>query len=154
MNYRNASLDAVSMIAEYVDIQSYLVEMFKYKFPLSDWKLLLDCPEHGCFWAMGEEWKFYKHGVGIAFTGKRTGTFVDVHVGIEFYPQAFDFWRISQYFESIGVQQLMWNSHFFNVADEGGADALLHSMQKDCLLEIKLEKRILYILAGADKNNL
>jgi hypothetical protein len=141
------SPDAVTVILEFVELQDNLISAFREAFPqIADWEYLLDCPKSGDFWALEEEWEFHRHGAGICFTGQKSGKVVDAHWGISSSPRAFDAWRLSQYFESIGIETIGYLSDVFEVCDEDGAEALLNSLLKDGEIATAFEPRKLYTL--------
>lgn len=145
MNSLTKSVDVVAIILEFVDLQSNLISAFRQTFPkITDWEYLLDCPRSGCFLAQGEEWKFQRHGVGICFTEQKSGKVVDAHVGISEYLRAFDAWRLCQYFDSIGIEKIVYLSDVFEVCDEDDTEYLLKCLLKDGLIEFALAPRKLY----------
>jgi hypothetical protein len=55
------------------------------------------------------EWRCLVHGVGVRFCNLRDGTVIDAHVGVLDHPMAFDAFRLSEYFESIGFHPSSFN---------------------------------------------
>ena len=137
MNSTTKTADVVALVLEFVELQTHLILAFRQTFPqITDWENLLDCPRAGCFRAQGEEWNFQRHGVGICFTRQNIGTVVDAHVLLDSEPRAFDEWRLSQYFESIGIEKLDYLSNVFEVCDEDGTAELMNCLLKDSLIAI------------------
>ncbi|MBD2773022.1 DUF6896 domain-containing protein [Iningainema tapete] len=138
------SVDVVAIILEFIEIQNSLLKAFREKYSqIIDWKYLLDSPRSGYILAQNEEWKFQRHGVGICFTGQKSGKVVDVHVGMSEYPTAFDVWRLCQYFESIGIEKIGHLSKDFDVTDEDGIEELFNCLLQDGLIA-ESEQRKLY----------
>ncbi len=147
MNYPTKTADIVAIILEFVELQNNLISAFRETFPqITDWEYLLDSPRAGCFGSLGEEWKFQRHGVGICFTGQKSGKVVDAHLGMSEYPRAFDSWRLAQYFDSIDMQKIDYFSDIFEVGDEDGMEKLLNYLLKDGSIAIALGQRKLYKL--------
>ncbi|MEC4813901.1 MAG: hypothetical protein SAK29_11605 [Scytonema sp. PMC 1069.18] len=93
-----------------------------------------------------ESWKFQRHGVGIYFIGSQSGKVVDVHLGVFKHPKAFDAWRLVQYFESIGIQNIVYCSKIFNFTEEEQIESLLNCILQDNLIEKVVETQKLYTL--------
>ncbi|MBW4681853.1 MAG: hypothetical protein KME19_17310 [Microcoleus vaginatus WJT46-NPBG5] len=143
----NKPKESVEIILEFVELQHNLIFAFQQTFPhLNDWEYMLDFPQSGNFYALGEEWKFQRHGKGICFTGQKSGKVVDAHAGILTYPKAFDAWRLEQYFDSIGVETTVYKLNVFNIVDEDGTEKLLDTLLKDSLITLALERPKLYLL--------
>lgn len=135
------------IVGEFVELQYNLIFAFQQTFPhLNDWEYMLDFPRSGNFYALGEEWKFQRHGKGICFTGHKSGKVVDAHAGISAYPKAFDAWRLEQYFDSIGVENTVYKFNVFNILDEASAEKLLDALLKDGLITLTLNRPKLYLL--------
>lgn len=132
MNYLTKNVDAVAIIQEFVNLQDELISVFRQKYSnLSEGTYLLDYPPSGYFHASKEEWKFQRHGVGICFTGQKSGKVVDVHTGFWDAPRAIDSWRLCQYFESIGIEKIYYLSQVFEVSEQDGSEALLKCLRQD-----------------------
>lgn len=98
-------LDLEIAISEFIEIQSQLIDKFKQSFPeIKDLEYLSDCPRHGEIEEiLGEKWHFQRHGVGICFTGQKSGKVIDVHTGIFKKKILLDSWILFQYFDSINL---------------------------------------------------
>lgn len=141
------SSDVVAILLEFVKLQSDIILAFRQSFPqITDWEYLLDSPRSGYIWAQGEEWNFQRHGVGICFTGQKSYKIVDVHGGMLKYSQAFDAWRLCQYFDSIGIEKISYLPNTFDVSDEDGVENLFNCLLQDSLIAIACEERKLYML--------
>jgi hypothetical protein len=122
----------LGILSEFVELQEQILIFFQQSFPqISDRLFLIDCPKSGFFSAAGEEWKFQKHGTGINFVGQNTGQIIDVHCDVFSSPRRLDSWRLCQYFDSIGIDQIVYSSHVFEVSDEDGTEALLNFLITD-----------------------
>jgi hypothetical protein len=62
---------------------------------------LLKIPKSVLINTLQETWEFQKHGSGILFKGNESGKVIDAHREIIDHSEAFDSWRLSQYFESL-----------------------------------------------------
>lgn len=82
-------------------------------------------PKTGRFTAIGQEWKFCKHGIGISFENISSGATIDAHDGIRINKRIFDAWRLSIFFESIGITELLWKSNSFFADDDDSIEKLL-----------------------------
>lgn len=134
------------IVGEFVELQYNLISVFRHIFTQIDWKYLLNCPQNGNFYALGEEWKFQRHGKGLCFTGQKSGKVVDAHTEISAYPKAFDAWRLEQYFNSIGVEKIVYKLDIFNILDEDGTEKLLDALYKEGLITLVLKQPKLYLL--------
>ncbi|MBD2039800.1 hypothetical protein H6F56_03900 [Microcoleus sp. FACHB-672] len=138
---------SVEIILQFVEIQKKLISAFQQKFShINKWEYMLDIPRTGNFYALGEEWKFQRHGKGICFTGQKSGKVVDAHTEISAYPKGFDAWRLEQYFNSIEVENIVYKLDVFNILDEDGTEKLLDTLLKDSLITLALERPKLYLL--------
>jgi hypothetical protein len=88
------------LIRKLVVLQGKLLEAFKSAYPKAqDWQWLFHFPSTGEVSVDQEQWKFRKHGAGIAFTS-RSGVVVDLHDGLP-DTSLVDAWRLLLYLESI-----------------------------------------------------
>ncbi len=141
------SSDVAAILLVFVELQSNLISTFQQRFPqIIDSEYLLNSPRSGSILSQEEEWQFQRHGVGICFAGQKSSKVVDAHVGMLEYPQAFDAWRLFQYFESIGIEKIRYLSDVFDVSDEDSIENLLICLLQDGLIVIASKQGKLYTL--------
>jgi len=59
--------DAMIALKEYCALQASLLAAFFENYPLTDQRLLLDCPRNETFAYDNSSWEFQRHGVGVIF---------------------------------------------------------------------------------------
>lgn len=123
-----------------------LVEFQKQYHPLSGEIKLLEQPKTGFLFAIGEEWKFQKHGTGIVFEGNRSGKIIDAHKEIIDRSKAFDFWRLAEYFESLNCFKVIWESNTYFANDEEDLDRLLELLRQADIIKLVVTQYRLYEL--------
>ncbi len=144
------SAEAVQIISEFVEAQNNLICAFRQIYPNVSKSFSVYCPRQGLLSLQGEKWTFDKHGVGVYFQEEKSYTIVDVHAGFVDYPQAFDAWRLVQYFESKGIEQIYYLTSVFDltnkVNNEDIVDDLLDHLLEDSIIEVAFPKLKLYQL--------
>lgn len=142
-----ASREIISALKDFVKTQENLIVKFQQQYhSLSNDTSLLKQPKTGLLSAMGEEWKFQKHGSGIVFEGNHSGKIIDAHQGIISNKKAFDSWRLSEYFESINCSQVFWALNTYIADDDDDLDKLLKLLEQTKLVKLVSERYNLYEL--------
>ncbi|WP_316410983.1 DUF6896 domain-containing protein [Mesoterricola sediminis] len=91
------------LLAEFVGVQSGLVERLSYQFKVDE--LCFGVPARGQIELNGYHWSFNKHGLGVKFVASN-GDVVDCHKRLDM-PQYFDAWRLSLYFSSKDIKNVL-----------------------------------------------
>jgi hypothetical protein len=110
--------------------EQLLLEFEKQYHPFKSDLSFLEKPKTGVLKALGEEWKFQKHGLGIFFKGINSGKNIDVHTGGISNKKAFDSWRLYQYFESINCSKISWESDIYVADDDEDLDKILELLNQ------------------------
>jgi hypothetical protein len=104
-------------------------------------------PKSGSIVLNNEVWCFQRHGSGVLFKSSKDGTVIDAHLGMIKAPDAFDAWRLMQYFESMGVGIAKYDDATYEVETERQVEVLLEKLSKDghlaALGENKLYKLVI-----------
>lgn len=133
MNQKNVIVDKelILSLKDFSHIQEKLIWEFQKKYHLLDNNTgYLKSPKTGLLSAINEEWKFQKHGIGICFENIKSGKTIDAHNGIGINKKAFDAWRLMQYFESIGIDEIVWKSKPYYTENDNELDELLEILSK------------------------
>ncbi len=142
------SAEAVKIISEFAELQNKLNLEFRHIYPNINQSFSANCPRQGLLSLEGEKWTFDKHGVGVYFQSEKKYIVVDIHAGFVDYPQAFDAWRLVQYFESKGIEQIYYLTDIIDltnkVNNEDIIDDLLEHLLEDNIIEVVLHKLKLY----------
>lgn len=88
-------------------------------------------PKGGSLVLNNDVWGFQRHGSGVLFKAIKDGTVIDAHLGIFKAPDAFDAWRLLQYFESVGIGSAEYANASYGVATERQVEALLEKLCKE-----------------------
>lgn len=151
------SAEAVQIISEFVELQNNLNLEFRQIYPNVTKSFSANCPRQGLLSLQEEKWTFDKHGVGVYFQSEKSYTIVDIHAGFVDYPQAFDAWRLVQYFESKGIEQIYYINDVFDltnkVNNEDIVDDLLEYLLEDNIVEIVQNKLKLYGLKNTSTDS-
>jgi hypothetical protein len=88
-------------IFDFVALQCQLTTEFLKQYPTSkDFIYLLDFPKNGIINVDGEPWKFFRHGIGVQFSRKRSGSRAIVNIHQYFgQPKVIDVWRLLEFFD-------------------------------------------------------
>ena len=136
----------ITALSNYAETQEKLIVEFQKQYhPLFSDINLLEQPKTGILLAMGEEWRFQKHGIGIVFEEKKSGKIIDVHRGIISNIKAFDSWRLSEYFESSNCSKVIWKLNTFSV-DDDDLDKLLKLLKQANIVKLVSNQYKLYEL--------
>lgn len=142
------SAEAVQIISEFVELQNNLNCEFRQIYPNVTKSFSANCPRQGLLSLQEEKWTFYKHGVGVYFQSEKSYIIVDIHSGFVDYPRAFDAWRLVQYFESKGIEQIYYLTDVYDLTNkENNEDIigdLLDHLWEDNIIEVVLPKLNLY----------
>jgi len=128
-----SSRNAASVVLEFCDLQCRLVERFLEDVRPNDVERFSDIERTGTLRVGSKEWNYTRHGAGILF--EIPGTTVDAHVGLALFPSAIDGWRLLQYLESIGVDNLTFEGESVATDDEKALECLLERMAQVGILE-------------------
>lgn len=88
-------------------------------------------PKGGSLVLNKDIWSFQRHGSGVLFKANKDGTVIDAHLGMLKAPDAFDAWRLLQYFESVGVGSVEYANVSYGVAAERQVESLLEKLCKE-----------------------
>lgn len=88
-------------------------------------------PKSGSLVLNNDVWGFRRHGSGVLFKSSKDGTVIDAHLGMVKVPDAFDAWRLMQYFESMGIGTAKYADVPYKVATERQVEELLEKLNKD-----------------------
>lgn len=149
MNQRNTIVDEALIFAlkDFSNTQEKLIWEFQKKYHLLDNKTgYLKSPKTGLLSAIDEEWKFQKHGIGICFENIKSGKTIDAHNGIGTSKKFFDAWRLMQYFESVGIDIIIWKSKSYYTENDDELDKLLEILSKNNIIKQISNKHKLYEL--------
>ncbi len=142
------SAEAVQIISEFVKLQNNLNLAFRQIYPNVTKSFSANCPRQGLLSLQEEKWTFDKHGVGVYFQSEKSYIVVDIHSGFVDYPQAFDAWRLVQYFESKGIEQIYYLTDVYDLTNkENNEDIvsdLLDNLWEDNIVQVVLPKLNLY----------
>ena len=141
------SREIISALEDFVETQNNLIIEFQQQYHfLSDDASLLKQPKSGLLSAMEQEWKFQKHGAGILFEGDESGKIIDAHTGIISNKQAFDSWRLAEYFESINCDRVFWASNPYLAKVDDDLDRLLKQLEQANIVKLVSGRYNLYEL--------
>lgn len=144
------SAEAIQIISEFVELQNNLILAFRQIYPNVSKSFSVNCPRQGLLSLEGEKWMFNKHGVGVYFQSENSDIIVDIHAGFVDYPQGFDSWRLVQYFESKGVEQIYYLTGVFDLTNKANnediVDDLLEHLLEDNIIQVAFVKLNLYRL--------
>ncbi len=98
--------DALEFIRGYVKKQKRLVESVVSQIDESTDEFGLEDTVPEFVTVDGSGWSIIAHGLGLLFVNKQSGEAVDVHVGVLDASDAFDAWRLQEYCESIGWEEI------------------------------------------------
>lgn len=118
-------LEVQEILREYSTTQAGLCVCLFEKYGQAESHLLLNIPRSGLLMLNGEMWEFKKHGAGVLFKQLSSGAIFDVHRHVQFCPECFDAWRLTQYFESKGIHALKFGSLVVDAQDESAITAML-----------------------------
>ena len=142
------SAEAVQINSELVTLQNNLNLAFRQIYPNVTKSFSANCPRQGLLSLQEEKWTFDKHGVGVYFQSEKSYIIVDIHSGFVDYPQAFDAWRLVQYFESKGIEQIYYLTDVYDLTNkENNEDIvgdLLDHLWEDNIIKVVLPKLNLY----------
>lgn len=125
-----------------------IVSFFIVYPPISSDLVWLKIPKSGLIDALQETWEFEKHGSGILFKGNESGKVIDAHREIIDHSEAFDSWRLSQYFESLKYSNIIWESSEFLADDDDDLDKLLELLEEEHIVKLVPTRYKLYELAA------
>lgn len=109
---------------------------------------LLEIPKSGLINTLEETWAFQKHGSGILFKGNESRKVIDAHREIIDHSEAFDSWRLSQYFESLKYSNIIWESNEFLADDDDDLDKMLKLLEEEHILKLVPNRYRLYKLVA------
>lgn len=141
----------ISELNDFAQTQKELIASFCQKYSssseLSD-LFLLKIPKSGLINTSEETWEFQKHGSGILFKGNKSGKVIDAHREILDHSEAFDSWRLSQYFESLKYSNIIWESKEFLADDDDDLEKLLELLKEKQILKLVPNRYKLYELVA------
>lgn len=151
------SAEAVQIISEFVELQNNLNLAFRQIYPNVTKSFSANCPRQGLLSLREEKWTFDKHGVGVFFQSEKSYIIVDIHSGFVDYPQAFDAWRLVQYFESKGIERICYLTYVYDLTNkENNEDIvgdLLDHLWEDNIIKVVLPKLNLYGLKNTSTDS-
>jgi hypothetical protein len=143
----------ISALNDFTQTQKELIVSFFRRYPpISSEFSLLKKPKSALIDALQETWEFQKHGSGILFKGNKSGKVIDAHREITEHSEAFDSWRLSQYFESLEYSNIIWESNEFLADDDDDLDKLLELLEEEHIVKLVPSRYKLYKLATPHKS--
>lgn len=116
MQQQNESPAVVSMntskrsgheiVASLVSLQKALYLALQCQYSFTDHEFLTDAPRFGNVTTSDIFWEFTRHGRGFRFEAVPSGEVVDILIYKPKDPEFFDALRLSEYAESIGIDEL------------------------------------------------
>lgn len=147
MNQSDEALIIVELITNFVNIQAQLIAIFLDLYTyISSCTSLFESPSSGSFFGLNEEWHFQRHGIGVCFTNAKSEVIIDAHRGMLTFPRAFDPWRLSEYFESINLENISYLSKIYNLSDDTDIEELLNIFEEKNIVTIVDRQPNLYML--------
>ncbi|MEY2832173.1 MAG: hypothetical protein RLZZ574_1431 [Cyanobacteriota bacterium] len=139
----------IDTLNDFTQTQKELIVSFFRIYPsISSDLVWLTKPKSGLIDALQETWEFQKHGSGISFKGDKSGKVIDAHREIIDHNEAFDSWRLSQYFESLEYSNIIWESNEFLADDDDDLDKLLELLEEQHIVKLVPSRYKLYKLAA------
>lgn len=114
------------------------------KHPFLDHRLLTDAPRFGSVSTSDAYWEFTRHGRGFRFEEVPNGTVIDILIYMPTEPEFFDALRLSEYAESIGVNEISFNGHIVDASSERAIEMQLGSMVESGALSRNPSDKHLY----------
>ncbi len=122
-------VNAEELINKFIVLKNKLIEKFSKSFSyIKDIEYLSDCPRQGFIEIEGKKWYFQRHGIGICFTEEKSGKVIDIHEGIFNNKKQLNSWALIQYFESINVRYINFQSKIFDADNEDSLDNLIEGL--------------------------
>lgn len=130
--------EVLPVIVDFIEIQKQLVSAFiQEHIQNNQSNFLINCPKSGYLNVLNYKWYFQRHGNGVCFSEHESGQVVDVHVKMVEYPDAFDAWRLSQYFESVEIERLTYKIDVIEEVDEENViENLLKRLLEDKVIQL------------------
>lgn len=143
------SPEAIDVVREYAAKQAALCRALLQQHSIRDTVRLLDLPRHGNVGLDETFWEFQRHGVGVCFSRVPSGEIVDVPTGVADAPDAFDAWRLIEYLESRGIDELRHRGQAYRVTEGQALKLLLRRLAKDGVLTPIDNSHKLYLVCRA-----
>lgn len=144
----------ISELNDFTQTQKELIVSLSKKYSSRSRQIdlfLLKIPESGLINTLAETWEFQKHGSGILFKNE-SGKVIDAHREIIDHSDAFDSWRLSQYFESLKYSTIIWESNEFLADDDDDLDKLLELLKEKHIVKLVSSRYKLYKLPTPHKS--
>ena len=132
------------VVASLVLLQRALYAAMESKYPFLDHELLTDAPRFGSVTTSDAYWEFTRHGKGFRFEELPNGTVVDILTYKPTEPEFFDALRLSEYAESIGVNELTYAGSVVDATSERAIEMQLSSMLESGVLSKHPSDKHLY----------
>jgi hypothetical protein len=124
-------MDVIDHLRIYVSVQRGLIFALCELDGVEETPGLTGVPWLGSLAHNDSFWEFQKHGAGVSFSKTSTGTVIDAHIEMFDAPDAFDAWRLVQYFESSCVESVGYQNELFDVTNERKVEDLLDRLHRD-----------------------
>lgn len=123
--------EVLPAIVDFIKTQKQLVSKFTQEYIKNNQSNLLNnCPRNGYINVSNKNWYFQRHGNGVCFIEQDNGQVIDVHLKMLEHPDAFDAWRLIQYFESVEIERL---SYKMDVIEEVNHENVIENLLKRLL---------------------
>lgn len=140
----------ISIVKEYSAVQAMLVAATLVAFPaLARGKHVVFLERTGEVRADDEDWRFIRHGAGVRYTGSQSGRVVDPHEAMLDHPDAFDPWRLKQYFDSLSISEVWFENERYPVIEGEGIVSLMGAMAARGAITCVSSAYSLYVVSEA-----
>lgn len=114
--------ELLSIIREFVQLQTALVDRLRCQLGDRDWTFLSDVPRSGTIDLDGQPWRYSVHGTGVRFACDHAS--VDMNRHLDRDSHLFDAGRLVEYMESQGTKVVVVNDKMRPFDHETGASIL------------------------------
>lgn len=137
-------MPAIQLLREYAALQERLCDALFDQYPVDDANLLTDLPAQGTLPVGDDFWEFQRHGSGVCFTQPSTGQTVDAHADPVAQTKGIDAWRLVQYLESKGIEELVEDGVDFDATSERSLQEMLEKLHRKGSLVLANQQRRIY----------
>ncbi len=128
--------DLRKVVREYCELQSMLLDEMHSRFPsIAKEPAPQDWPQTGRVSVRGRDWKFLRHGLGFTFLESGEGTIINAHEYIKKRPYPFDAYRLQEFLESRGIQEVYLGETRYPVDDMMAIQEGLERMRRDGVIQ-------------------
>jgi hypothetical protein len=120
------SENILDLIRDFVQLQESIMNIFQAQYEqVKDWKYMIGCPKNGVLKALGGKWNFYKHGSGVHFENEANSVVIDIIKWNIELPKAFDISRITSYFVSKNIVEIIFQGEQYDLSDESDVNKII-----------------------------